>query len=77
MKTAEEWIRIGYTTKQYPTSGEFVQAIQLDAMKEGMRRAADKIGEHKHPKPCSLFEARSSFQQASLSAAESLTEKDL
>ena len=51
MKTAEEW-KIEYDSTRYaplserkliPRDGSFTRAIQLDAMKEGMRRAAGLV----------------------------------
>ena len=83
MKTAEEWIKTGPIL--YPTSGEFVKAIQLDAMKEGMRRAAkldnvtpikDGDGEVRY-RWSEYGEAIIHYEKAILSAAEKLTEKDL
>lgn len=47
-----------------------IKAIQLDAMKEGMRRATDKIQPLKYR---GLFNMRNAI----LTAAEQLTEKDL
>ncbi len=34
MKTPEEWIELGYFDKKYATAGEFVKAIQKDALTE-------------------------------------------
>lgn len=47
--------------------------IQLDAMREGMRRASDKLSEACYEGTVVLSEGK----QAILSAAEQLTEKDL
>jgi hypothetical protein len=72
MKTAEEWAVIfSDETTQYEMASLF-REIQLDAMKEGMRRAADKVviwqGDNQQANEC---------KQTILVVAENLTEKDL
>ena len=78
MKTAEEWIQennplllVGGET--YNGIVERYKQIQLDALKEGMRRAVKEstqyhLGDTKQAKIT---------QQAILTASEQLTEKDL
>lgn len=86
MKTAEEWKQIWWSWPMPNNSGEFegqkeflklVPQIQLDALKEGMRRAATMV----FP-----FDAETSNEDDApwlaerkriLTAAEQLTEKDL
>ena len=68
MKKAEE-IQIIQDIKQ-------IQQIQLDAIKEGMRRAAE-IGEKQECENKQLAVAYTSVKEAILSAAEQLTTKDL
>lgn len=83
MKTAEAW-RKEYKQQQLDSlSGKprtlvfrndsFVKAIQLDALKEGMRRAS------KHTKNFEFtdYNCAKGIEQAILTAAEQLTEKDL
>ncbi len=71
MKTAEEWnkqldSKMGIEEREQDV--ERIKQIQLDAMKEGMRRAAKmhELGDSVH-----------SMEETILSAAEQLTEKDL
>lgn len=71
MKTAEQWCK-DEKTRLIPMHVPDIQQIQLDAMREGMRRAA-KIA--KRP-----FDPESSSQWPSariIRAAESLTDDDL
>jgi len=83
MKTKEEWAlemhSIGcvlpYPYKQYRSLSEHVAAIQLDAMREGMRRAANV--ESKWLFDNSYTHMRVAAVDAILYAAEKLTEKDL
>ena len=72
MKTAEEWIRIylGLSNKK-PRLHGWIEQIQLDAMKEGMRRAAKQKN---NGIECSCS---TSLRDAILTAAEQLTIKDL
>ena len=97
MKTAEEWSREYWKLKQNPPSrvdGKtpsmhewdiLVQQIQLDAMKEGMRRAANKVSNvnerPSYPEDVNYRSGmkwmRGECEQAILTAAEQLTEKDL
>lgn len=84
MKTAKEWFNEEYyniSDTSPITFGEIVKRIQLDAMKEGMRRAAE-IGMNKSPMPrppddMTTLEKRTTIVNAILTAAEQLTEKDL
>jgi len=58
---------------------DFYRQIQLDAMKEGARRAATVVVENNQPVfdlPTRLH-TRQALGQAILAAAEQLTEKDL
>lgn len=77
MKSAEDWARCGYILTNE------IKQIQLDAMREGMRRAAhcpvltylkDVQGyENARNFDCGI----STLKTAILSAADQLTEKDL
>lgn len=71
MKTAKEWIDFTYPGSLFGCE-EMIKKIQLDAMKEGMRRAATI---------CDVQDADYShsrcYQNHIISAAEKLTEKDL
>lgn len=73
MKTAEEWsIEIGTLRGQDGVSSIIIQKIQLDAMREGMRRAAIRNNPKDWPdKPeqCAV----ESCNKAILTAAEELT----
>lgn len=75
MKSAEEWVKEAGTTegadwRDYDNLDlDTVNQIQLDAMREGMRRAAE-IAEARHLDG-------DMHSEAILSAAEQLTEKDL
>lgn len=69
MKTVEEWD----VTHAGMSSLEFIEAIQLDAMKEGMRRAANMTSQHHMETLIQQQEMR----QAILTTVEQLTEKDL
>ena len=72
MKSAEEWAKqLPMMLSEQVKSRELVKQIQLDAMKEGMRRAAEVIPDSK-----ALFNA-GQLRKAILAAAEQLTEKDL
>jgi hypothetical protein len=94
MKTAEEW----YNEKEmagcenadgdlqpYEFTIDDFKQIQLDAIKEGMRRAARQVyGTHVRATTPEMVEFNSGVkqtkdkvEQAILSAAEQLTEKDL
>ena len=74
MKTAEELAKdfiagfMASHTSDYVFNS--IRKIQLDAMKEGARRAADKIQPLKYR---GLYDMRNAI----LTAAEQLTEKDL
>jgi len=79
MKTAKEWTSeiIDYELTHYDGSyTKLIKQIQLDAMKEGMRRAVkvmsecNSIGDNE-------YEEYKRLSQAILTAAEQLTEKDL
>jgi len=64
MKTAEEWIeqyQIGFVLK--PSD---IQRIQLDAIKEGMRRAAELCSANKKEVTEKLWELRAIKQEANL-----------
>ena len=82
MKTAEEWANkineevLPALMTPIPVSSveNMVKQIQLDAMKEGMRRAAKIVGTELY-----MDEPRTPYQihKAILTAAEQLTDKDL
>lgn len=82
MKTAEEWMNqmSGLNNPALLTVNRMaIHEIQLDAMKEGMRRAATVVVENNQPVfdlPTRLH-TRQALGQAILTAAEQLTEKDL
>lgn len=82
MKTAEEWreefpILIGGNDKEQVIVSytSFIQEIQLDAMKEGMRRAS-AVARHAGSY-ANEHAGCDAAANAILSAAEQLTEKDL
>ena len=83
MKTAEEWALemhsmgciLPYPYRQYRSLSEHIAAIQLDAMREGMRRA--ELVESKWLFDSSYSHMRDAAVQVIRSAAEQLTEKDL
>jgi len=70
MKTAEEMLDEHYENLNGNASDIIVaiKQIQLDAMKEGMRRAADT---------CNHWDTGDKNEERILSASEQLTEKDL
>jgi hypothetical protein len=87
MKSAEEWANalneaLPLLTKPVPVNCvEFiVKQIQLDAIKEGMRRAVNVV-EHNHLHSskclCASCVATNGDVEAILTAAEQLTEKNL
>lgn len=77
MKTAEEWLT--ETDVSHPNTDlvKLVEQIQLDAMKEGYKRAAE-IARWKHPISSSAahYEAKRTTESI-LTASEQLTIKDL
>lgn len=88
MKSAEEWFML-HNSCEAPAKGSYVynlmiehiKAIQLDAMKEGARRAADEV---KKNMEYDQHLGNESWQQISkenmeniLTTAEQWTEKDL
>jgi hypothetical protein len=86
MKTAEEWKQIWWSWPMPDNSGEYegqqeflklVPQIQLDAMKEGMRRAAELADNPVRLEPGYSHLTQQNIKQAILTAAEQLTEKDL
>lgn len=89
MKTAEEWYKQNEDSGNEDADGNQlpydytiadIREIQLDAMREGMRRAAAKettnIVTHKDC-ACEYCAGIYNARQAILTAAEQLTEKDL
>jgi len=90
MKTAEEWIKDtrDYSKLDIPLcedlSPNLVRQIQLDAMKEGMRRAAKiaegetfAVGGIRTDLEVAYDQGCNDCEKAILTAAEQLTEKDL
>lgn len=89
MKTAEEWAatyppyrNIYAHLRYHPMTEDEIKQIQLDAMKEGMRRAAEIVmppmrEEHEYEQCKEYDQMCKSIGQAILTAAEQLTEKDL
>ena len=85
MKTAEEWTKDLWWSRggelEVAMPYERIEQIQLDAMKEGMRRAADYaisdalMNHHDAEGRCIC--GNCSARRAILTAAEQLTEKDL
>lgn len=79
MKTAEEWVEMLKEGTHKPLSyTKVVKQIQLDAMREGMRRSAEELAKDHgkiHCMECGKEEVNEC--QLILSAAEQLTEKDL
>ena len=87
MKTAKKWMNElappltikgqMAQTLVAPIGWEDVQQIQLDAAKWATKQVADLIGSHKHSEQVliegSLYQARSSFQQAVNNFANNLT----
>jgi microcompartment protein CcmL/EutN len=77
VKTAEEWIDMmdksdnGYFTVNF---ANHIRQVQLDAMKEGVRRAAKVITPDGN---YNRIKRQEEGVQAILTAAEQLTEKDL
>lgn len=69
MKTAKEWYNTALPER------ELIKQIQLDAMKEGMRRAANQLDVAYHLGSASA--SALSYRDNILTAAEQLTEKDL
>jgi len=85
MKSAEEWRKSRYFGNNSEDGIEtIVQQIQLDAMKEGMRRAAVvaegetyATGGIRNDEEASYEKGCLAAQKAILTTAEQLTEKDL
>ena len=76
MKTAKEWEML--IRFESALQVQIIKQIQLDAMREGMRRAAEEIDVrclHLERRPWTLDVQN--LHTAILSAAEKLTEKDL
>ena len=82
MKTAKEWDlafeRLGSSKSAYFSRKDIIQQIQLDAMKEGARRAAVKAGDHNALSPDGIvWHTKQSVKESILTTAEQWTEKDL
>ena len=73
MKTAEEWFNKYKVNADKYLSMSAIEAIQLDAMKEGMRRAAE-IAKQESDKVC--YEDPYAHH-AIIAKMDKLTEKDL
>jgi len=84
MKSAEDWYDNNDATTRDGVIA-ILKQIQLDAMREGMKRAADIanmkgcgiITRHAVNGPFDAYMFRGDIRQEILSAAEQLTEKDL
>jgi hypothetical protein len=75
MKTAEKWnSQIWQDGSKEAHNYQIIKQIQLDAMKEGMRRAAKTITPDVYK---NRIKRQEEGVQAILTAAEQLTEKDL
>jgi len=78
MKTAEEWktewrkLPCGTLEEHETNATTIINQIQLDAMREGMRRAAEIAQDDEQSK-----DKRPVISKAILAAAEQLTTKDL
>ena len=71
MKTAEEWLEEMFGRNNWITADSVtIKQIQLDAMREGMRRAAEIVVTDEAT-------SYSVIKSHILSAAEQLTEKDI
>lgn len=90
MKTAQDWRKQWYDTElmthehAYAEMDKLVRAIQLDAMKEGMRRAAEiaegetfAVGGIRTDLEVAYDQGCNDCEKAILTAAEQLTEADL
>lgn len=70
MESAYDWAQ-----EKFGVESDWVRQIQLDAMREGMRRAAKLVSVT--PATNDRIESRAWYVKTVLSAAEQLTEKDL
>ena len=79
MKTAEEWHeQFDSGLPQRAIDIDDIKQIQLDAMKEGARRAAEQVkAQHYSSESSTRHVTLNVAQRAILTAAEQLTEKDL
>lgn len=85
MKVAEQWLDFDLNFENYEKALEELRKVQLDALKEGMRRAAHQIeltgvGIDTVKTPTETYRAfkyRGNPVEAILTAAEQLTIKDL
>ena len=75
MKTTEDWIFKYDMARE--TVPQLISQIQIDALKEGMRRAANVITPYDIGVMVRNGETADILEQAILTAAEQLTEKDL
>ncbi len=80
MKTAEEWVKDLHGTSSsdiFLITKRHIKQIQLDAMKEGMKRAAEMISSCPSACECSQSVGWKESEQSILTASEQLTQKDL
>lgn len=77
MKTAEEWASTIDMNIWSNADATTIKQIQLDAMKEGMRRAAKVEPKMEPHHSDEHWQGITMKEQAILSEAEQLTEKDL
>lgn len=82
MKTAEEWLEQNWRHKIHSDEAaiELCKQIQLDAMKEGARRAAEMARNHLHGTASgwvNLTKRGETVNNVILTAAEQWTGKDL
>lgn len=80
MKTAEEWMQLQEPKALQPATllvvnRQIIREIQLDAMKEGARRAAEECNTEQHPLDCET--CRMTVKENILTTAEQWTKKDL
>ncbi len=76
MKTAEEWIEIWKNSSCFDPTIVWAKQIQLDAMQEGMRRAAEVTRTWAQDDKC-IQPSYTKLTKAVLNIANNLTLQDL